>query len=110
MAARIRLTIRDWFWFCVVLALAFGWGGHFRYSAWLEENLIANRSSNFSYDEQLARELKVAREELAQERIFNEAVAYATRRMLDRDDQQELSKLIREYYDCQGIPSPFYGY
>jgi hypothetical protein len=110
MATRFRLTIRDWFWFCLVLALAFGWGGHFRYSAWLEQHLIANRSSYFSYDEQLARELKIERAELAQERTYNEAVAYAMRRLLDRDEQQELGKLIREYYDCQGIPSPFYGY
>ena len=41
MATRLNFTTRDWMWFCAVLALAFGWGGHFRYSMWREDNLLA---------------------------------------------------------------------
>src|ERR1044072_9917155 len=34
-----RFTIRDWFWLCIVLALAIGWGSHFRYTQWVETNM-----------------------------------------------------------------------
>jgi hypothetical protein len=31
-----RFTTRDWFWLCVVMALAIGWGTHVRYTASME--------------------------------------------------------------------------
>jgi hypothetical protein len=38
-------------WFCVVLVLAVGWGGHFRYSRWLEENLMRYRPPDATVEE-----------------------------------------------------------
>ena len=107
MSTRFHFTTRDWIWFCLVFFLAFGWGGHFRYSMWLEDNVVANPAAHLFNDEDLMDQLKVAREKLAEERAYSAAVAYGTRRLLDEDARQELGKLIKEYYDCQGIPRPF---
>ena len=38
-------------WFCFVLVLAVGWGGHFRYSVWLEENLMKAQPPNVTVEE-----------------------------------------------------------
>jgi hypothetical protein len=60
-----------------------------------------------SYDEDLARQLKAAHAELAYERTYAEAMAHGIRKLPDEDARKELGKLIKEYYDCQGIPRPF---
>jgi hypothetical protein len=33
---RPTFTLRDWIWFCIVIALAIGWGTHVRYTNHLE--------------------------------------------------------------------------
>jgi hypothetical protein len=59
MATRFSFTFRDWTWLCLVMALAIGWGSHFRYTRWL----YANRPPGgiVSVDRMLESELKTAR-------------------------------------------------
>jgi hypothetical protein len=39
---KICFTIRDWFWLCLVLFLAMGWGSHFGYSQFVATHSLNN--------------------------------------------------------------------
>src|SRR4051794_41628591 len=87
MARRLSFTIRDWMWLCIVLALAIGWGGQFRYYRWLEENLSRNRPVNATVEEM--REALEAERHKNQELQVENVVLKSTIQRLDLTAEQQ---------------------
>jgi hypothetical protein len=100
MDQRIRFTTRDWLWFCVVLALAIGRGGHFRYSLWQEENLMKDRPVDITVEE-MRSALDTERVRLEEYRLENARLNHAIRKVLTREQQEELEKAKP---DWQAVP------
>jgi hypothetical protein len=110
MATRFHFTTRDWIWFCIVIALAFGWSGHFRYSKWLENNWIASPPYNtlgtththYIYDADLMRERNNTIERTSELEVRDEAYKNAISRLLSDEQKKELAKLIEDYLESKG--------
>jgi hypothetical protein len=100
MEQRIRFTTRDWLWLCVVLALAFGWGSHFRYTMWFEENLAKDRPIDVTV-EQMRNALNDERERMERFRLENARLSYAIRKVLTPEQQADVE---RAKPDWQTLP------
>ncbi len=96
MAQRLHFTTRDWMWFCVVLVLAVGWGGHFRYSRWLEENLMKAQPPNVTVEE-----MKIAlsdeRQRAESLELENARLNIAIGEVLTREQRDEVEKAKPEW-------------
>ncbi len=83
-------------WFCVVLVLAVGWGGHFRYSRWLEENLMKYRAPDATVEE-----MKVAlndeRQEVWKWQQENARLSHAIEKVLTREQVEKVEKVKAEW-------------
>src|SRR5262245_6751577 len=91
MAQRFQFTTRDWMWFCVVLVLAVGWGGHFRYSQWLNEHLMRAQPINVTVEE-MKSALNDERQETWKWLQENARLSYAIREVLTREQIEALEK------------------
>jgi len=78
-------------WFCVVLVLAVGWGGHFRYSQWLEEHLMRAQPVNVTVEE-MKTALSDARQETSKLWHENAGLNHAIRETLSREQIESLEK------------------
>jgi hypothetical protein len=106
MASRLNFTTRDWLWFCVVMALAFGWSGHFRYSKWIEDHLVNNPEKAYLYDENELIELKNARERTFSLEVENDALKrecsalmYCINMICTEAQRTEVSKTKLDYLE-----------
>ena len=92
-------------WLCVVLALAIGWGGQFRYYRWLEENLSRDRPANATVEEM--RVALDAERQRAQELLLEkENLEVAIRRVLSPEQQEAVKKAKPEW---KTLPSNSFG-
>jgi hypothetical protein len=101
MEQRIRFTTRDWLWLCIVLALAFGWGGHYRYSLWLEENLVKDRPADVTVEE-MRTALNDERETAAKLRLENARLDFAIRNVLTPEQQEVVEKAKQQMPKLRG--------
>ena len=91
MAQRFHFTTRDWMWFCVVLVLAVGWGGHFRYSQWLEEHLMRAQPVNVTVEE-MKSALSDERQRVWKSEQENTRLSQAMGRVLTREQLEAVEK------------------
>ena len=84
-----RYGTRDWFWFSLVLCLAIGWGGHFRYSWWLRRNVLSQRPV-IQNEEELRKMLSDAVDENT--KLSMDASAHAIRETLTKEQRDMLEK------------------
>src|SRR5687768_6843026 len=96
MATRFTFTIRDWFWFSLVLCLAIGWGGHFRYSWWLERNVLSQQPE-IQNEEQLRKMLSDTADEAERLRIENIVIEGGLRQMLSKEQMKEFEMHKEQY-------------
>jgi hypothetical protein len=100
---RLNFTTRDWLWLCVVMALAFGWGSHFRYSEWVEENVV-NSPPTVIADHTLMHDRDLAIERLSHMRNDYDSLIYGIVKVLSPEQRKELEKW-RESYRKSGESS-----
>ncbi len=82
-------------WFCLVLVLAVGWGGHFRYSQWLEENLMRYRAP-YATVEEMKTALDEERDQTWKWMQENARLNHALGTVLTREQLDEIEKLKAE--------------
>ncbi len=82
-------------WFCLVLVLAVGWGGHFRYSQWLEENLMRYRAPDATVEE-MKTALDEERDQTWKWMQENARLNHALGTVLTREQLDEIEKLKAE--------------
>jgi len=109
MSKRFNFTTHDWIWFCVVFALALGWGSHFRYSFWLHENMpprvvYATNEELASLQEELSHERQEiasswSQEINARQRLYE--LEKAIHSVLSDDERQHVEKTTIEYRELQ---------
>lgn len=101
MPAPFKFTTRDWLWFCVVFAVAIGWGTHFRYSRWYDAKAVILPSS-FSRDE-LSQPLAKTQEALIAERETVKELKFVILELLGRGNQDSIKKARAKY---RAMPEP----
>lgn len=91
MAARFVFTTRDWMWFCVVFAMAIGWGMHVRYSTLLESPALSTPyTTPIGFDE-LQQLSNAQRDQLRKIKNENEVLRYAVEQTLKDNQKKEFT-------------------
>jgi hypothetical protein len=90
-------------WFCVVLVLAVGWGGHFRYSQWLEEHLMRAQPPNVTVEE-MKSALSDERQETWKWMGENARLNYAIREVLTREQIEAVEKAKTDWQPGDEFP------
>jgi hypothetical protein len=107
MATRFTYSTRDWFWLSLVLCLAIGWGTQYRYSQWIEDNVVKSNSNQPGS----AHALEEAQLELgrlrAKEKLTREdmdATDYAIGLILTESQYEQLRAKRKEWRDRNRYP------
>jgi len=83
-------------WLCIVLALAIGWGGQFRYYRWLEENLSRDRPANATVEE-MRQALDDQRHRAERAELENLKLRVAIQKALTIEQQADVEKAKPEW-------------
>jgi hypothetical protein len=118
MLTRFVFTTRDWFWLCIVLALAFGWGVHVRYSTLLEwrekglpiqpvsqqeldeqEALAHEHDDRYRWEEKWRKQISYERENAEMWEKVHKATDYAIKKTLSAEQIGSINQAAKEYLE-----------
>ncbi len=96
MSTHFHFTTRDWMWFCLVFALAIGWGGSFRYNEWLDANtVVVPKGVGISKDD-VANPLSHTIQALNTEREQSRELKYLMLRIMSKEQLEKVRRELAE--------------
>src|SRR5688500_13907165 len=99
MASRFTFSTRDWMWLCVVIAMAIGWSGTFRYAEWVEHNYVGSAEQKPVPFPELTKQLDEATGKASVLSIENRALEYGINAALTTEQKAKVHERKSEYFD-----------